>query len=94
MCNTLKQLWNDETGFLLSAELVLITTILTLGMVVGLSSVSAAINNEMFDVSRAFSAVNQGYRYSEMRGTNWNDRWSDGGGQLDIACASGLMATD
>ena len=89
MCNTLKQLWDDEAGFLLSAELVLITTILTLGMIVGLSSVSAAINHEMIDVSMAFSMVNQGYRYSEMRGPNWQDRWNDGGDQLDIACASG-----
>ncbi len=94
MWTTVKQLWNDEAGFILSAELVLITTILTLGMIVGLSSVSAAINQEMGDVSMAFSMVNQGYRYSEMRGSDWSDRWNHNGGQLDVACHSGSMAKD
>ena len=94
MCNTAKQLWDDEAGFLISAELVLITTILTLGMVVGLSSVSAAIVHELHDVSRAFGAVNQGYRYSELHGSSWQDRSNDGGGQWDIVCASAAMDTN
>ena len=94
MWNTMKKLWDDEAGFLLSAELVLITTILTLGMIVGLSSVSAAINQEMGDVSRAFSVVNQGYRYSEMNGSDWSDRWTHGGGLLDVACHNGSWSSD
>ena len=32
----LKKLWNDEVGVILSAELVLIATILVIGMIVGL----------------------------------------------------------
>ena len=34
-----RKLWNDEAGFVVSAELVLIATILVLGMIVGLSEV-------------------------------------------------------
>lgn len=60
------QLLNDEAGFLLSAELILISTVLTLGMVVGLSEVSRAVNNELFDVASAFDSVNQSYRYDGM----------------------------
>ena len=95
MWNTIKQLWSDEAGFLLSAELVLISTILTLGLVVGLSSVSAAINEELWDVANAFSVVNQGYRYSELRGSDRHDHGSNGGGgQWDIVCASASRTTD
>jgi Flp pilus assembly pilin Flp len=66
MMNLAKQLLNDEAGFLLSAELILISTVLTLGMVVGLSSVSHAINSELLDVASAFDSVNQSYRYDGM----------------------------
>jgi hypothetical protein len=66
MTNLALKLLNDEAGFLLSGELILISTILTLGMVVGLSEVSHAVNNELFDVASAFDSVNQGYRYEGM----------------------------
>ena len=32
----LKRLWNDEGGAIISAELVLVATILVIGMIVGL----------------------------------------------------------
>jgi len=35
-------------------------------MVVGLSEVSHAINNELFDVASAFDSINQSYRYDGM----------------------------
>jgi Flp pilus assembly pilin Flp len=63
MSTLLTRLWADEAGFLISAELVLVSTILTLGMVVGLSKVSVAINQELSDVASAFGSVNQSYRY-------------------------------
>ena len=62
MTSLFKKMLNDEAGFLLSAELMLISTVLVLGMVVGLSEVSHAINNELFDVANAFDSVNQSYR--------------------------------
>src|SRR6476660_7162067 len=54
-------LLNDEAGFIVSAELVLISTITVIGLVVGLSEVSININNELEDVGSAFSAMNQGF---------------------------------
>ncbi len=51
MLNLARKLLNDEAGFLMSAELILISTVLVLGMVVGLTEVSHAINNELFDVA-------------------------------------------
>ena len=61
-------LWKDEAGFILSAELVLISTIGVLSMVVGLSEVASAINQELEDVASAFGAVNQSYRYQGLTG--------------------------
>jgi len=55
------KLWNDDAGFIVSAELVLVATITVLAMVVGLSEVSIAINNELEDVASAFGSINQTY---------------------------------
>jgi hypothetical protein len=64
-----RALWKDEKGFIVSAELVLVGTIAVLSMVVGLTSVSQAINNELFDIASAFNAVNQG---NSLTGPNGN----------------------
>ena len=55
-----RALWNDERGFIVSAELVLIGTIAILSMVVGLTTVSRSITRELSDIANAFDAVNQG----------------------------------
>ena len=52
---------NDEAGFIVSAELVLVATIAVLAMVVGLSEVAINVNNELEDVGSAFGAINQTY---------------------------------
>jgi len=60
----LKSLWNDECGVILSAELVLIATILVLGMVVGLVELQTAIVFELNDLSSAFGNLDQSYQLS------------------------------
>lgn len=57
-------LWNDESGVIISAELVLVLTIAVLGSVVGLSSVAIAVNQEMKDVGNAFGGMNQSYGFT------------------------------
>lgn len=59
---TLASLLNDEAGFIVSAELVLISTIAVLGLVVGLSEVALNVNNELEDVGSAFASVKQSYK--------------------------------
>ncbi len=61
-------LWNDEAGFIVSAELVLIGSVAVLAMVVGLSEVANAVNQELEDVASAFGSVNQSYRYNGLTG--------------------------
>lgn len=64
MIRIARKLLNDEAGFLLSAELILVSTILTLGMIVGLSDLSHAVNQELDEAAWAFDSVNNSYRYA------------------------------
>ena len=59
----MRKLFNDEVGFVVSAELVLVLTIAVLGMVVGLVSVRDSILNELCDISSAFGAIDQSYDF-------------------------------
>jgi len=96
MANIATQLWNDEAGFIISAELVLVGTILVLGMVVGLSELSHGVNQELEDVASAFGSVNQTYEFSGleghkgwMAGSAFNDSADYCDGQYDITCDNG-----
>jgi hypothetical protein len=74
-------LWNDDAGFIVSAELILIATIAVLAMIVGLSEVAHGINQELEDVASAFGAVNQTYAY---HGTSGHKASIGGGGFGDL----------
>jgi Flp pilus assembly pilin Flp len=63
MKRTLNALLNDENGFVVSAELVLVLTVGVLAMVVGLHAVSKSITMEMNDIANAFGALDQSYSY-------------------------------
>jgi hypothetical protein len=60
----LNKLWNDEAGVILSAELVLIGTILVIGMVVGLVELQCAIVAELSDLGDAIGNFDQSYQTS------------------------------
>lgn len=60
----LQQLWNDEAGFIISAELVLVATLLVIGMIVGLSEIQHAVVQELNDVGDAIGCVNQSFFYT------------------------------
>ncbi|MFG0332207.1 MAG: branched-chain amino acid aminotransferase [Maioricimonas sp. JB049] len=68
MVNIAESLWNDEAGFIVSAELVLVATIVVLGLIVGLSEISINVNEELEDVGSAFGSVNQSFAFSGARG--------------------------
>jgi len=59
----LKNFWNDEAGFIVSAELILVSTILVIGLIVGLIEVQAAIIHELNDVGEAIGSLNQSYSF-------------------------------
>ena len=60
----LKTLWNDESGAILTAELVLIGTILVLGMIVGLVELQCAVVAELSDLASSFGNLDQSYQTS------------------------------
>lgn len=59
----LKSFLNDEQGFVISAELVLVLTIGVLSMIVGLHEVAVAVNTELNDISGAIGALNQSFSF-------------------------------
>jgi hypothetical protein len=61
------RLWADQTGAVISAELVLVLTIAVLGVIVGLSEVAVAVNTELNDVSNAVGALDQSYWFTQFR---------------------------
>jgi len=64
----LQHFWNDDAGFVVSAELALVATILVLGVMVGLSALRNGVVNELADVSAAIDSVNQSYQLSGTSG--------------------------
>lgn len=64
----LKKLWQEVDGFVVSAELILIATILVIGMIVGLTTVRDQIVQELGDVAVHFAALNQSYSFSGITG--------------------------
>lgn len=69
----LKTLWNDETGVILSAELVLICTILVLGVIVGLVELQCTVVAELSDLSSAIGNMDQSFQtsgFASLKGGN------------------------
>jgi hypothetical protein len=96
----MRKLFNDEAGFVVSAELVLVLTIAVLGMVVGLTAVRDSISQELIDLSDAFGAANQSFNvagisktkntgkaHAGVAGFGFNDK-------LDECDCKGLTITD
>jgi Flp pilus assembly pilin Flp len=57
----LRKLWLDESGVIISAELVLILTILAIGLIAGLSTLRDALLTELADVGQSISNANQSF---------------------------------
>jgi len=77
-----KQQKKKEAGFIVSAELVLIATILVIGLIVGMVAIRDAVTAEMHDVAEAIGMLDQSYTFtgiqdvplnSEVAGTAWAD---------------------
>lgn len=53
--------WKDDRGLVLSAELIIIVTVVVLGLITGLACVQQALVAEFQDVSGALRGMNQSY---------------------------------
>ena len=96
---------NDEAGFIVSAELVLVATIMVIGLIVGMSEVQHAVTQELNDVADSIGSLNQSYLYSGFKkpkgyggglaawtpGSAFNDAVDEcDNNQCAIACAAPL----
>ena len=76
------KLWADEAGFVISAELVLVATILVIGMIVGLVVIRNQVVQELVDVGEAIGAMSQTYAFGGIYkpdcaltdGSYWSDQ--------------------
>ena len=89
--NIITQLKNDENGFIVSAELVLVATIGVLSMIVGLSEVALNVNTELEDVGSAFACIQQTYSVRSSHGhkaytsgSSFNDQADFCSGENDV----------
>jgi hypothetical protein len=93
--NLLIALKNDNNGFIVSAELVLVGTITVLGMIVGLTELSYGVNEELEDLGSAIGNINQTYyftlasgRKGEVVGSTNLDFVDECDNSCDITCDS------
>ena len=56
--------WNDEAGFIISTELVLVATMVVIGLIAGLVEVQYAVVGELNDISEAIGSLNQSYFFT------------------------------
>jgi len=61
MRKTAAEFWLDDGGFLISAELVFVATILVIGLVVGLVQLQSSVIHELTDIGCAIGALNQSF---------------------------------
>ena len=63
----LRTLMLDESGFVVSAEILVIFTLIFCAAVVGFAVIRDSIVHEMHDVSEAIGALDQSYNYRGIR---------------------------
>ena len=80
------KLWQDDAG-IVALEYLLVATIVGLGLVVGLSNLEIALDNELTELANAITALDQSYSFvsvfgagasgttSGKRGTIATDTW-------------------
>lgn len=92
--NLLKRLWDDEAGFIVSIELILIASIAVLGLIVGLSAVRDAVISELSDVAGAIQDLNQSYVIFGVNGHSASTGGSDYHDELDFCDSANDVPDD
>jgi len=64
----LKQLWNDDGGYIVTTEMLLIFVILVLGLIAGLANLRTAIVNELTESGLAILNLNQSFTIAGLTG--------------------------
>lgn len=84
----LKKFWSDECGVIMTTEIVLISTILVIGLVVGLVEVQCSVVAELGDLGNAYGNLDQSYKtagfVSAKGGQCAITAYSAGGAYIDL----------
>jgi hypothetical protein len=59
-----QRLWTDSSGFVVSGDYILLTTILVIGMVVGVVTFRDQVVQEFGDIADAMESLDQSYTYT------------------------------
>jgi hypothetical protein len=79
-------LWRDESGVVVSAELVIILTVMVLGLIVGLVQVQSAVVTELQGTAAGLSSLNQSFAFTGFHGcqkANFRTSWTSGSFFID-----------
>jgi len=90
---TMLRLWNEETGAIISAEIILVASILVIGVIAGLKSLRDSVVTELADVAQAIANINQSYSFS---GASGHHAFNPGSSFSDLAdfCDTSGVPTD
>ncbi len=66
--HNLRSFWDDESGSVASAELVLVGSLAAVGVAAGAQTVSTTLDEEVRDMTRSIRNLNQSYSYNGFRG--------------------------
>ena len=68
----MKKQQKGQAGFIVSAELVLIATIMVIGLIVGMVAIRDAVTAEMHDVAESIGSMDQSYYFDGISDTGTN----------------------
>ncbi len=89
MKNVLRKLWNDDNGFVVTVELILVATILVIGLVTGFAMLRDAVLAELSDTAMAFGSIDQSWT---MGGALYDPVASTAGSEfVDLADGSDVL---
>ena len=71
MLNLLKALRQDEYGVILSAEIVIVGTVLVIGVMTGMVCLQKSVNSELGDLAKAIDSIDQSYSFSGHQKAGW-----------------------
>lgn len=89
--NLLSRLWNDDAGFIISTELMIVATVLVLGILVGLVSIREQLVQELADVAEAISEFNQSFTFAAVTGHSSSTAGSDFVDVVDFCDQAGMQ---
>lgn len=62
------EFWRDETGALISAEMLAVATVAVVGATVGMNMTTTAVNDELKELSFAIRSLDQSYSFAGHKG--------------------------